>query len=127
MSHMVVTNGSLLKLENMTEMTDAGLSSLTISVDEASQTVHEQNRSLPGVCERIRQAVATLRELGMHAMHGQLLPGCESDTARRISVLDSYQALRKDKVVEGIKALRQRTDVDSRKALSEEVPWILRF
>jgi len=29
--------------------------------------VHEQNRGLPGVCDRICQAVSILCELGMHA------------------------------------------------------------
>jgi Radical SAM superfamily len=64
---MVVTNGGLLKPEKIHEMTDAGLSSLIISVDAASQEVHEQNRGLPGVCDRICQGISILCELGMHA------------------------------------------------------------
>jgi MoaA/NifB/PqqE/SkfB family radical SAM enzyme len=265
MTVMVVTNGSLLKPEKIAEMTDAGLSSLIISVDAASQAVHEQNRGLPGVCERIRQAVATLHELGMHATASvtmsklvdyealpeflsslgftsvvfsyplthlrsnflgwsdgglvthtddelyeayenikklkqrfrvvnptlsleemqrfvrkeeqrypciagfrfffldwhlmlwrchawhepmcsiyefdssklirdgctQCMINCYRDTSLMqhvaVSVHDSYQALRKGKVVEGVKALMQRTNVDSLKAVIEEVPWILRF
>jgi MoaA/NifB/PqqE/SkfB family radical SAM enzyme len=64
MAVMVVTNGGLLKPEKISEMADAGLSSLIISVDAASAEVHEHNRGLPGVCDRIRQAVARLHELG---------------------------------------------------------------
>jgi MoaA/NifB/PqqE/SkfB family radical SAM enzyme len=41
MTVMVVTNGSLFKPEKIPEMTDAGLSSLIISVDAPSQAVHE--------------------------------------------------------------------------------------
>jgi MoaA/NifB/PqqE/SkfB family radical SAM enzyme len=265
MTAMVVTNGSLLKPEKISEMAEAGLSSLIISVDAASQAVHEENRGLPGVCERIRQAVATLRELGMHATASvtmsklvdyealpeflaslgftsvvfsyplthlrsnflgwsdaglvthtddelyeayenvkklkqrfrvvnptlsleemqrfvrkeeqrypciagfrfffldwhlmlwrchawhepmcsiyefassklirdgctQCMINCYRDTSLMqpvaVSVHDSYQALRKGKVVEGVKALMRPTNVDSLKAVIEEVPWILRF
>jgi MoaA/NifB/PqqE/SkfB family radical SAM enzyme len=262
---MVVTNGGLLKPEKIHEMTDAGLSSLIISVDAASQEVHEQNRGLPGVCDRIRQAVSILRELGMHATASvtmsklvdyealpdflsslgftsvvfsyplthlrsnflgwsdaglvthtddelyeayehvkslkkrfrvvnptlsldemqrfvrkeeqrypciagfrfffldwhlmlwrchawhepmcsiyefdssklirdgctQCMINCYRDTSLMqhvaVSVHDSYQAFRKGQVVEGVKALMQRTNVDSLRAVIEEVPWILRF
>jgi MoaA/NifB/PqqE/SkfB family radical SAM enzyme len=262
---MVVTNGGLLKPEKIHEMTDAGLSSLIISVDAASREVHEQNRGLPGVCDRIRQAVSILRELGMHATASvtmsklvdyealpdflsslgftsvvfsyplthlrsnflgwsdaglvthtddelyeayeqvkslkkrfrvvnptlsldemqrfvrkeeqrypciagfrfffldwhlmlwrchawhepmcsiyefdssklirdgctQCMINCYRDTSLMqhvaVSVHDSYQAFRKGQVVEGVKALMQRTNVDSLRAVIEEVPWILRF
>jgi MoaA/NifB/PqqE/SkfB family radical SAM enzyme len=262
---MVVTNGGLLKPEKIHEMTDAGLSSLIISVDAASREVHEQNRGLPGVCDRIRQAVSILRELGMHATASvtmsklvdyealpdflsslgftsvvfsyplthlrsnflgwsdaglvthtddelyeayehvkslkkrfrvvnptlsldemqrfvrkeeqrypciagfrfffldwhlmlwrchawhepmcsiyefdssklirdgctQCMINCYRDTSLMqhvaVSVHDSYQAFRKGQVVDGVKALMQRTNVDSLRAVIEEVPWILRF
>jgi MoaA/NifB/PqqE/SkfB family radical SAM enzyme len=265
MSVMVVTNGGLLKPEKIAEMADAGLSSLIISVDAASPEIHERNRGLPGVCERIRQAVSMLHGLGMHATASvtmsrlvdyealpdflsslgftsvvfsypltylrsnflgwsdaglvthsddelyeayenikrlkkrfrvvnptlsldemqrfvrkeeqrypciagfrfffldwhlmlwrchawhepmcsiyefnssklvrdgctQCMINCYRDTSLMqhiaVSVHDSYQAFRKGQVVEGVKALMQRTNLDSLRAVIEEVPWILRF
>ncbi len=67
MKVMLVTNGSLLKPHRIRELAEAGLSSFIISMDAASADVHEQNRGLPGVCERIREANRVLGELGLHA------------------------------------------------------------
>jgi MoaA/NifB/PqqE/SkfB family radical SAM enzyme len=53
---MLVTNAGLLKPNKIHELIDAGLSSFIISVDAASEALHESNRGLPGVCERIRRA-----------------------------------------------------------------------
>jgi hypothetical protein len=44
-----------------------------------------------------------------------------------VSVHDSFQALRRGQVVEGVKALMQRNNLDSLRAVIEEGPWILRF
>jgi MoaA/NifB/PqqE/SkfB family radical SAM enzyme len=67
MKVMLVTNGGLLKDHKIRELADAGLSSLIISIDAASREVHEQNRGLPGVCDRIVEANRTLKQIGMHA------------------------------------------------------------
>jgi MoaA/NifB/PqqE/SkfB family radical SAM enzyme len=67
MKVMLVTNGGLLKDHKVRELAAAGLSSLIISIDAASREVHERNRGLPGVCERIVDANRTLHEIGMHA------------------------------------------------------------
>ncbi|UCG13488.1 MAG: radical SAM protein [Deltaproteobacteria bacterium] len=67
MKAIVVTNAGLLKSKKIHELAEAGLSSLIISVDAASQEVHEKNRGLPGVCETIRQANAVLADLKIHA------------------------------------------------------------
>lgn len=67
MNVMVVTNAGLLKPKKIHELVDAGLSSFIISVDAASQDLHEENRGLPGVCERIRQANSVLADLGLYA------------------------------------------------------------
>ena len=53
---MLVTNGSLLTPERISQLADAGLASTIISIDAAEVEKHEQNRGLKGVCERIRIA-----------------------------------------------------------------------
>jgi MoaA/NifB/PqqE/SkfB family radical SAM enzyme len=67
MKVMLVTNGGLLKPHRIREFAAAGLSSFVISVDAASADAHEQNRGLPGVCERIRVANREIARLGLHA------------------------------------------------------------
>ena len=46
---------------------EAGLSSLIISIDAAEAEAHERNRGLPGVCDKVRAANETAREIGLHA------------------------------------------------------------
>ncbi len=67
MKSMLVTNGSLLRARRIRELVDGGLSSFIISVDAASRELHEQNRGLRGVCERIRRANEVICGLGRHA------------------------------------------------------------
>ena len=67
MKVMLVTNGSLLKTRRIHELAEAGLSSFIISIDAASEEVHEGNRGLPGVCERIRDANWLIKRLGLYA------------------------------------------------------------
>jgi MoaA/NifB/PqqE/SkfB family radical SAM enzyme len=67
MKVMLVTNGSLLKTRRIHELAEAGLSSFIISIDAASEEVHEDNRGLPGVCERIRDANWLIKRLGLYA------------------------------------------------------------
>jgi pyruvate-formate lyase-activating enzyme len=64
---ILVTNGGLLKPHRIEELAEAGLSSFVISVDAASAEAHEQNRGLPGVCQRIRAALREIARLGLHA------------------------------------------------------------
>jgi hypothetical protein len=40
-----------------------------------------------------------------------------------ISTYDAYQAFRKGQVVEGVNALIQQKNLDSLRAVIEEVPW----
>ncbi len=63
---MLVTNAGLLKPEKVYELTDAGISSLIISIDAADEEVHERNRGLPGVCDKIREANRVCKELKVH-------------------------------------------------------------
>ncbi|MGC8492667.1 MAG: radical SAM protein, partial [Syntrophobacteraceae bacterium] len=53
----IVTNGSRLWPRFVRDLAQSGLKSLFISIDSASRELHEKNRGLPGVCERIREAV----------------------------------------------------------------------
>ena len=64
---MVVTNAGLLSTKKIHQLADAGLSSFIISVDAADEKVHEKNRGLPGVCDKIREANKTLDSIGMSA------------------------------------------------------------
>jgi MoaA/NifB/PqqE/SkfB family radical SAM enzyme len=60
----LVTNGWLLpgKLDALAE---TGITTLFISIDAAEPAVHEKNRGLRGVCERIRGANARAAERGI--------------------------------------------------------------
>ncbi|MFO1035246.1 MAG: radical SAM protein [Geminicoccaceae bacterium] len=63
---MVVSNAGLFKSHKLQELADAGISSLIISIDAATQEAHEDNRGLPGVCDRIREANAFMAERKLH-------------------------------------------------------------
>ncbi len=67
MKVMLVTNGGLLKAHRIEAIVEAGVSSFIISVDAATADLHEANRGLPGVCERIIEANQVLSGLGIHA------------------------------------------------------------
>jgi MoaA/NifB/PqqE/SkfB family radical SAM enzyme len=55
------TNGALLTQRRIDALADAGLGKVCISIDAASSSVHDSNRGIPGLSERIRQANAGLR------------------------------------------------------------------
>ena len=57
MATTLVTNGSLLTPDRIDALADAGLASVYISIDAADAERHEENRGLPGVCSRIREAI----------------------------------------------------------------------
>src|SRR5690348_15689584 len=63
----LITNGWLLpsKLE---ELSAAGLKTIYISIDAPSITVHENNRGLKNLVERIRAATFGMRKLGITAL-----------------------------------------------------------
>ena len=67
MKVMVVTNAGLLGANKIRSLHAAGLSRLIIYIDAASREAHEDNRGLPNVCEKIRQANELITQLGMHA------------------------------------------------------------
>jgi MoaA/NifB/PqqE/SkfB family radical SAM enzyme len=47
---------AVIKRRRIGEYADAGLSSFVISIDAATAQAHEDNRGLPGVCDKIREA-----------------------------------------------------------------------
>jgi MoaA/NifB/PqqE/SkfB family radical SAM enzyme len=65
MAPMLVTNGSILLPERIDELTECGLKNAIISIDAAEAELHEENRGLKGVCERIRAANAHFRRRGI--------------------------------------------------------------
>ena len=67
MTAMLVTNGSTLTEQRCEELAAAGVSSMVISVDAATAADHEQNRRLPRLCRRIREANQTLARLGIQS------------------------------------------------------------
>lgn len=66
MKVMVVSNAGLLKTHKLEELANAGISSLIISIDAADAQTHEDNRGLPGVAERIREANAFMAARKLH-------------------------------------------------------------
>lgn len=60
----LVTNGWLLP-GKVDALAAAGITALFVSIDSADAAVHEKNRGLKGVCERIRGANARLAERGV--------------------------------------------------------------
>lgn len=60
---ILVTNGSRLDATNIHALKASGLSSIIISIDAASVKVHEENRRLPKVCEKIKKANELLRQV----------------------------------------------------------------
>jgi MoaA/NifB/PqqE/SkfB family radical SAM enzyme len=65
MRSSVITNGFLLSPRTIGELQQSGLKTMFISIDAATAKEHEDNRGLPGVCEKIKQANKELRRLGV--------------------------------------------------------------
>jgi hypothetical protein len=65
MKVMLVSNAGLFKPDKIRALHAAGISSFIISVDAANEELHEKNRGLPGVCEKIREANRVFKELGV--------------------------------------------------------------
>jgi len=67
MKVMLVSNAGLFKPDKVRKLHEAGTSSFIISVDAADVEAHENNRGLPGVCEKIKETNRVLKELGAMA------------------------------------------------------------
>jgi uncharacterized Fe-S cluster-containing radical SAM superfamily protein len=58
---MIITNGALLTEKRVDALAEAGLASVSISIDAVSHAVHDSNRGLPGLSARIRRANTALK------------------------------------------------------------------
>ncbi|HZT26939.1 MAG TPA: radical SAM protein [Pseudolabrys sp.] len=67
MKVMLVSNAGLFRPARIRDYAAAGLSSFVISIDAANAQAHEDNRGLPGVCDKIREANRAIGALGMIA------------------------------------------------------------
>jgi pyruvate-formate lyase-activating enzyme len=65
MKVMLVSNGGLFKARRIGEYAAAGVSSFVISIDAADAQRHEDNRGLPGVCDKIRDANREITRRGL--------------------------------------------------------------
>jgi hypothetical protein len=63
----VITNGWLLSMQ-LDRLAAAGLKTVYVSIDASAMSVHEENRGLKGLGERIRLATARMPSLGMTAL-----------------------------------------------------------
>ena len=80
---MICTNGSLWTDENIRMYARLGLTSVIMSIDAPSVELHEKNRGLKGVCEKIARANKLFRQLGVESV--------ASITASRL--IDDYTRL----------------------------------
>ncbi len=63
MAPLLVTNGALLTEQRIQTLAEAGVRSVILSIDAHEIAVHETNRGLPGVCDRIRAANQQFKHL----------------------------------------------------------------
>jgi len=80
---MICSNGSLWTDENIRMYAKLGLTSVIMSIDATNIELHEKNRGLKGVCEKIAKANKLFRELGIESV--------ASVTASKL--IDDYQKL----------------------------------
>jgi len=82
MSPALITNGWFLA-EHLEQLAEAGLRMVFISIDAAAMSLHEANRGLNGLGERIRSAISRMAGLGMTAFASVTMS----------KLIDDYQAL----------------------------------
>ena len=80
---MICTNGGLWTEENMRGLANDGLTSVIMSIDAHNIAKHEQNRGLPDVCRKIKQANEFFQSAGVQTT--------ASITASRL--IDDYDKL----------------------------------
>jgi len=82
MSPILITNGYLLTSKRIDALADAGVSSVVISIDAPSAELHDDNRGLTGLCDRIREANARLRTRKVAATASVTMSRLVDDYAR---------------------------------------------
>lgn len=65
MTPMVITNGAPLTPKRIEALRQNGLLTVYISLDAASADLHDKNRGIPRLTERIREAIPRLRAAGI--------------------------------------------------------------
>lgn len=63
---MICTNGGRLTPDFIFELKDAGLNDIIISIDAPSVAIHEENRKIKDLCDKIRQANVVLKQVKIH-------------------------------------------------------------
>lgn len=62
---MVVTNGILLTPRLIQNLSDVGLQTIIISIDAASESVHDCNRGMPGLASHIKEILPLIHQAGI--------------------------------------------------------------
>ncbi len=94
MTTIICTNGSMLTSERINDYIDAGLDSAIISIDAPSVEVHESNRGIEGLCEKIAQANMIMHFAGIETTASVTLSkllGDLSDLPEFLESLDFHQ------------------------------------
>ena len=63
---MISTNAALLNEKIISILGESGLKTIFISIDATTIKEHEQNRGLPGVCEKIKKVTEMIKEQGIN-------------------------------------------------------------
>ncbi|NSW85102.1 MAG: radical SAM protein [Syntrophobacteraceae bacterium] len=88
MEPIICTNGWLLSEKRIRRLADTGIRNLIISIDAPDAGVHDKNRGLPGLTERIRKANAIINRLGMHSTASVTISRLLGDIKRLPTFLD---------------------------------------
>lgn len=83
----VCTNGARLTKSYIERLRSAGLKTVIVSIDAASAEVHERNRGLPGVCERVTKANRLLKEAGIKTVASVTISKLVDDYQRLLEFL----------------------------------------
>lgn len=67
MHTLICTNGGHLTADFIHHLKEAGLKSVVISIDAPSCAVHEKNRGIRDLCQKIRQANRVLKKVNIHS------------------------------------------------------------
>ncbi len=65
---LLVTNGMLLTPAVIQNLSAVGLQTLIISLDAASEEVHDRNRGVPGLTSNIKEVIPLVHQLGIKAV-----------------------------------------------------------
>jgi len=62
---ILVTNGALLTPQLMRELQEVGLDSIILSIDAASEALHDEHRGLPGLTAHLQNMLPLAKEAGL--------------------------------------------------------------